>query len=59
VIEQVFSLPGLGKLAIEAAFGRDIPLLLGLSVLVTGAVAAVSTAADLSYALLDPRIRQT
>lgn len=59
VIEQVFSLPGLGKLAIEAAFGRDIPLLLGLSVLVTGAVAAVCTAADLSYALLDPRIRQT
>ncbi len=57
VIEQVFSLPGLGKLALEAAFGRDIPLLLGLTVLVTAMVAAVSTAADLLYSLLDPRIR--
>ncbi len=57
VIEQVFSLPGLGKLALEAAFGRDIPLLLGLTALVTAMVAAVSTAADLLYALLDPRIR--
>lgn len=57
VVEQVFSLPGLGHLAVEAAFGRDIPVLLGLAGLVTATVVAVSTAADLAYALLDPRIR--
>lgn len=57
VIEQVFSLPGLGKLAVDAAFGRDIPLLLGLSLLVTGTVVAVHTLTDLLYVLLDPRIR--
>lgn len=57
VIEQVFSLPGLGRLAVEASFGRDIPLLLGLTVLVTAMVAAAFTVADLLYALLDPRIR--
>lgn len=57
VVEQVFSLPGLGKYAVEAAFGRDIPLLLGISVLVTAAVVGASTLADLTYGLLDPRIR--
>lgn len=57
VVEQVFSLPGLGKYALEAAFGRDIPLLLGISVLVTAAVVGASTLADLAYGLLDPRIR--
>ena len=57
VIERVFSLPGLGYYAVEAAFGRDIPLLLGISALVTAAVVAASTAADWSYGLLDPRIR--
>lgn len=59
VIEQVFSLPGLGKFAVEAAFARDIPLLLGLAVLVTGTVVAVNTASDLLYAFLDPRIRRS
>ena len=57
VIERVFSLPGLGYYAVEAAFGRDIPLLLGISALVTAAVVAASTAADWAYGLLDPRIR--
>lgn len=57
VVEQVFALPGLGKLAVEAAFGRDIPVLLGLAVLATATVVTVSNAADLAYALLDPRIR--
>ncbi len=57
VVEQVFSLPGLGRLAVEAAFGRDIPLLLGLSLVTVAAVVATSTLADLLYALLDPRIR--
>lgn len=57
VVEQVFSLPGLGKLALEAAFGRDIPLLLGISLVTVAAVVATSTFADLLYALLDPRIR--
>ncbi|MCS7240715.1 MAG: ABC transporter permease [Candidatus Bipolaricaulota bacterium] len=57
VVEQVFSLPGLGKFAVEAALGRDIPLLLGLSVLVTTVVVMVSTIADIIYGFLDPRIR--
>lgn len=57
VVEQVFALPGLGRLALEAAFGRDIPLLLGISLVTVTAVVVVSTFSDLLYAVLDPRIR--
>lgn len=57
VVERVFSLPGLGKYAVEAAFGRDIPLLLALAVLAAAAVAVVNTMAELLYGLLDPRVR--
>ncbi len=59
VIERVFSLPGLGYYAVEAAFGRDIPLLLGIAAAVTAMVVAASTAADWAYGLLDPRIRSS
>jgi len=57
VVEQVFSLPGLGRYAVEAAFGRDIPLLLGLAVVAAAAVAGVSTVAEILYGFLDPRVR--
>lgn len=57
VVEQVFDLPGLGRLALEAAFARDIPLLLGLTTFAVAAVVAVSTGAELVYGLLDPRVR--
>jgi len=59
VIERVFNLPGLGYYAVEAAFGRDIPLLLGISAAVTAMVVATSTVADWAYGLLDPRIRSS
>jgi len=57
VIENVFSLPGLGWYALRAATGRDVYLLLGIAVVAAGMVGAVSTAADLTYAWLNPRIR--
>lgn len=57
VVENVFSLPGMGWFALAAARGRDLPLLLAVAVIAAGAVVAVSTLADLAYGLLDPRIR--
>ena len=57
VTEQVFSRPGLGRVAIEAITGRDFPLIQGV-VLVTAVVyVLVSLLIDLSYAVIDPRIR--
>ena len=57
VVENVFSLPGLGWYAVRATAGRDLFLLLGIAVVATAMVGAVSTLADLAYAVLDPRIR--
>lgn len=57
VVENVFSLPGLGWYALRAAGGRDLYLLLGIAVVGAAMVGLVSTAADIAYAFLNPRIR--
>lgn len=57
VTEQVFSRPGLGRVAITAIGNRDFPLIQG-TVLVTAVIyVLVSLIVDLSYAVIDPRIR--
>jgi peptide/nickel transport system permease protein len=57
VTEQVFSRPGLGRVAVTAIGNRDFPLIQG-TVLVTAIVYVLaSLAIDLSYAFIDPRIR--
>jgi peptide/nickel transport system permease protein len=57
VTEQVFSRPGLGRVAITAITSRDFPLIQG-TVLVTAIVyVLVNLVIDLSYAVFDPRIR--
>jgi oligopeptide transport system permease protein len=57
VTETVFSLPGLGKLIVNGAGNRDYTLVLGLVVLVTLVAVLLNLLVDLSYALLDPKIR--
>ncbi|WP_353643986.1 ABC transporter permease [Mesorhizobium sp. WSM2239] len=56
VIESVFSVPGLGRLAQEAVAARDTPLLLGIILVSAVLVIVVNLAVDLLYAALDPRI---
>ena len=56
VIETVFSIPGLGRLAQEAVASRDTPLLLGIILVSAVLVIAINLVVDLIYALLDPRI---
>lgn len=57
VIEQVFALPGLGRLALTAIGNRDFPLLQGEVLLYASAIVLLSFLVDISYGLLDPRIR--
>ena len=57
VIEQVFSLPGLGQLVLTAISTRDFPLLQGEILLYASAIVLLSFLVDVSYGLLDPRIR--
>lgn len=56
VVETVFGIPGLGRLAYEAVAGRDTPLLVGVVLAGTVVVIAASLAVDLVLVRLDPRI---
>lgn len=58
VMELVFSYPGVGKLLLEATNAKDYPLMQGLFLVITLAVLAANIAADIAYAILDPRTRQ-
>jgi peptide/nickel transport system permease protein len=57
IIEQIFGLPGMGRLAVEAAFIRDYPVIVGVTLVFSVFVLIIILLTDLSYALLDPRIR--
>ena len=56
VVESVFSLPGLGRLAYESVVQRDLNMLLGIVFASTLLVITVNLGVDLAYARLDPRI---
>jgi peptide/nickel transport system permease protein len=57
IIENVFYLPGLGRLAYQAISHRDLPVVQDVVLLITVLVVVMNLLVDLSYALLDPRIR--
>ena len=57
VIENVFVLPGLGRLLLQSVGNRDLVLVQDLVVLLTGVVLVVNFLVDVSYRLIDPRIR--
>jgi len=59
VIESVFSVPGLGRLAQEAVASRDAPLLLGIILVSAVLVIVVNLVVDIIYAMLDPRVGAT
>jgi peptide/nickel transport system permease protein len=57
VIEEVFALPGLGRLALYAIYQRDYPLIQGIVLIIATIFVLVNLLTDLIYALVDPRIR--
>lgn len=57
VVEQIFSLPGMGRLALDAIFIRDFPVVQGVVLVITLSFLLVNLVVDLLYAVLDPRIR--
>jgi peptide/nickel transport system permease protein len=54
----VFGWAGLGRLAIDAAKGRDYPVILGVTMLVGTIVVVINLVVDLLYAVVDPRIKR-
>ena len=57
IIERLFSYEGLGNMAIDAVINRDLPLIQGIVILFAAIFTAVNLVVDLSYALLNPRLR--
>jgi len=59
VTEQIFVVPGFGRLIVEAVFTRDYPLVQGVVLLTASFYVLINLLVDVSYTLLDPRIRVT
>jgi peptide/nickel transport system permease protein len=57
VLESVFALPGLGRLALGAISARDLPVVQGVTLFVASAIVLINFVVDLAYGFLDPRIR--
>lgn len=57
VMEQIFVLPGLGLLMLEAIYQRDYPIVTGLMLVLGGIVLVINLLVDLSYGYLDPKVR--
>jgi peptide/nickel transport system permease protein len=57
VTETVFAIPGIGRLTVDAILRRDYPIIQGVILIFSGVYVLVNLAVDLSYTLLDPRIR--
>lgn len=57
VVEQVFAIPGMGRLALSAVTSQDIPLVQGFVLLAAIAVVSANLITDVLYGVLDPRIR--
>jgi peptide/nickel transport system permease protein len=57
ILESVFALPGLGRLALGAITARDLPVVQGVTLFVASCIVVINFAVDLVYGLLDPRIR--
>ncbi|HUE74054.1 MAG TPA: ABC transporter permease subunit [Pirellulaceae bacterium] len=57
VLERIFNVPGMGSFFIDAAMQRDYTLALGMVVVYTALLLVMNTLVDLSYAIIDPRVK--
>ena len=57
ILEQIFVIPGLGRLIVQSLLGRDYAIVAGAGLVVATTVVFINLAVDLAYAFLDPRIR--
>ena len=56
IIEQIFSLPGMGRLLINATLNRDYPIVSGVTLIFAFGMVLINLMIDLTYAYLDPRV---
>jgi peptide/nickel transport system permease protein len=58
IVEQLFALPGVGRLLFDAIFRRDLMVVQGVVLVVTVGFVAINALVDILYSVLDPRIRE-
>src|SRR6266571_1004547 len=57
IVESIFAIPGMGQLMVQAVFERDYPVIMGNLVIVASLTLVANLIADVTYSLIDPRIR--
>ena len=57
IVESIFAIPGMGQLMVQAVFERDYPVIMGNLVVVSTLTLVANLIADVTYSLVDPRIR--
>ncbi|MDO9334541.1 MAG: ABC transporter permease [Dehalococcoidales bacterium] len=57
IMEQIFNLPGMGRFMVEALNARDYPIISGINLCMASVILCVNLTVDLTYSLLDPRIK--
>ena len=57
ITERLLGIPGMGSLAIDSIFNRDYPIIMAITLIVSAAFVLANLLADISYSLVDPRIR--
>ena len=57
ILEQVFTIPGMGSLLITSISNRDYPVVQGIIVLIAAMVVLINFTVDILYGKIDPRIR--
>ena len=57
IVEEIFQLPGMGRLLVDAVGRRDYPLVSGINVVFAAVVVLVNLLTDVTYSWLDPRVR--
>jgi peptide/nickel transport system permease protein len=58
IVEQLFAIPGVGRLALDAVLQRDYPLVQGTTLFIAGSFVLVNLLTDVLYGFADPRIRR-
>jgi peptide/nickel transport system permease protein len=57
IIEQIFAVPGIGQYAVESVLSRDYPALQATMLVIASSYVIINTLADISYGVIDPRVR--
>ena len=57
IVERILGIPGVGNLLIDSVFKRDYPVIMAVTIILATAFVLANLLADITYSIIDPRIR--